>query len=128
MSLLRSECVTSNRRLTDLFMRRRICSSRTQGFTDDVKCYFTAPARWDAGDWIYFGGVVAAVGLAHHYDEDVRTHFVGEPAAPPADADTHDKDDALPAAGVLAATGLYALATLDRDGRTESWQMLEAAG
>src|SRR4051812_40017933 len=56
-----------------------ICSSRTQGFTDDVKCYFTAPVRWDGGDWIYFGGVVAAVGLAHHYDEDVRNHFVTDP-------------------------------------------------
>src|SRR3954471_22754685 len=105
-----------------------ICSSRTQGFTDDVKCYFTAPARWDGADWIYFGGVVAAVGLAHHYDEDVRNHFVGDRAIVQPDADSHDKDDALPAAGVLAATWIYAMATRDRDGRSESWQMLEAAG
>jgi hypothetical protein len=104
-----------------------ICASRTQGFADDVKCYFTAPARWDGRDWIYFGGVVAAVGLAHHYDEDVRDHFV-VPTNALADADSRDKEDALPAAGVLAATWLYALATQDRDGRSESWQMLEAAG
>ena len=105
-----------------------ICSSRTQGFTDDLKCYFTAPARWDGADWIYVGGVVAAVGLAHHYDEDVRNHFVSDPAIAQAEADSHDKDDALPAAGVLAGTWLYAMATRDRDGRSESWQMLEAAG
>jgi membrane-associated phospholipid phosphatase len=105
-----------------------ICSSRTQGFTDDVKCYFTAPVRWDGRDWVYFGSAVAMVGLAHHYDDDVRNHFVGDTATSPATADSHDVDDALPAAGVLAATWVYAMATRDRDGRSESWQMLEAAG
>jgi len=104
-----------------------ICRARTEGFTDDVKCYFTAPARWDARDWVYVGSTVAVVGLAYHYDEDVRNHFVGD-TPPPANADSHDVDDALPAAGVLAATWLYAMATHDHDGRSESWQMLEAAG
>jgi hypothetical protein len=103
------------------------CSARSVAFTDDVKCYFTALVRWDGRSWIEFGGTVALIGLAHHYDEDVRNHFVGD-APPAANADSHDVDDALPAAGVLAATWVYALATRDRDGRSESWQMLEAAG
>jgi hypothetical protein len=35
-----------------------ICASRTQGFTDDVKCYFTVPARWDGRDWVYFRSIM----------------------------------------------------------------------
>ncbi len=102
------------------------CSTRTEAFTDDVKCYVTSPIRWDGRDWLYFGGTVAAIALAHHYDEDVRTHFVG--TGLPATSDSHDGDDALPAAGVVAATFLYAVFTNDRDGKSETWQMLEAAG
>lgn len=103
------------------------CTARSTGFTNDLECYFTAPLRWDGRDWFYFGSTIAAIGVAHHYDEDVRAHFVAG-ANPPASADSKDVDDALPAAGVLAATFVYALATRDADGRSESWQMLEAAG
>lgn len=102
------------------------CSTRTEAFTDDLKCYVTSPVRWDGRDWLYFGGAVAAVALAHHYDQDVRTHFVG--AGLPPTSDSHDTDDALPAAGVVAATFLYATLTKDHDGKSETWQMLEAAG
>ena len=83
-----------------------ICTTRTHALTDDLKCYVTAPIRWDGHDWLYLGGVVAAVGVAHHYDEDVRTHFVGEAATPPS-TESFDTQDALPAAGVFAATLLY---------------------
>ncbi|HKE95252.1 MAG TPA: phosphatase PAP2 family protein, partial [Povalibacter sp.] len=103
------------------------CSTRTDSFTDDVKCYVTSPVRWDGRDWLYFGGSVAAVALAHHYDEDVRTHFVGTGTSP-GTSDSHDTEDALPAAGVVAATWLYATITRDHDGQSETWQMLEAAG
>ena len=96
--------------------------------TDDLKCYVTAPIRWDGRDWLYLGGAVAAVGVAHHYDEDVRTHFVGDAATTPSNSKSYDTQDALPAAGVFAVTLLYAMAYNDHDGRSESWQMLEAAG
>jgi len=105
-----------------------ICTTRTQAFTDDVKCYVTAPLRWDSRDWIYLGGAVAAIGLAHHYDTDVRTHFVDDATIAPANSKSYDSQDALPAAGVFAATLLYATLSNDHDGRSESWQMLEAAG
>ncbi len=106
----------------------QICSTRTEAFTDDVKCYVTSPIRWDGRDWLYFGGAVAAVALAHHYDEDVRTHFVGNSTTLPASPDSHDSDDALPAAAVVAATFLFATISKDSDGKSETWQMLEAAG
>jgi len=105
-----------------------ICSTRTEGLGDDVKCYVTAPIRWDGRDWLYFGGAVATIALSGHYDDDVRTHFVGDAAVPPAPAKSYDSEDALPAFGVFAATLLYATITDDKDGRSESWQMLEAAG
>ncbi|HWY94854.1 MAG TPA: hypothetical protein VNX69_06675, partial [Steroidobacteraceae bacterium] len=42
---------------------------------EDAKLYFTAPIRWDARDWLYFGGALAAIGVAHEYDGNVRRHF-----------------------------------------------------
>ena len=105
-----------------------ICSTRTEGFTDDLKCHFTGPIRWDGRDWLYFGGVVAAVGLAHHYDGDVRTHFVADTPSSPANSKSYDSEDSLPAAGIFAATLLYGVITKDHDARSESWQMFEAVG
>ncbi len=104
------------------------CTTRTQSFTDDIKCYATAPLRWDRGDWTFFGGAVATVALAHHFDGDVRTHFVGEGVPPTADSKSYDGHDAIPAAGVVAVTLLYSTIYRDHDGFSESWQMLEAAG
>ena len=105
-----------------------VCSARTQGFKDDVKCYFTAPIRWDERDWLYFGSAVAAVGLAYHYDGDVRTHFVGSGHALPKNSDAYSTQDALPALGLFAGTLLYGTLTNESDGRSESWQMVEATG
>jgi len=104
-----------------------ICSSRTEGFTDDVKCYFTAPARWDGRDWTYFGSAVAATALAHQFDDDVRNHFVGSSGAPP-NTKSYSQEDALPAIGVFAGTLLYATFAKSEDAKSESWQMFEAAG
>ena len=100
------------------------CSTRTEGFTDDMKCYATAPMRWDGRDWLYFGGTVAAVGIAHHYDGDVRNHFVGGNSG----STSYSTQDALPAIGVFAATLAYATFTKSEDGKSESWQMAEAGG
>jgi membrane-associated phospholipid phosphatase len=106
----------------------QVCAARTQGLKDDVKCYFTAPLRWDGRDWLYFGSTVAAVGLAHQYDDNVRTHFVGSGTALPKNSGSYSNQDALPAIGVFAATFLYGTLANDHDGRSESWQMLEATG
>jgi hypothetical protein len=45
------------------------------GLLTDIKLYFTAPLRWDARDWAWFGGALVAIGAAHHHDTQVRTHF-----------------------------------------------------
>ncbi|HEV2287292.1 MAG TPA: phosphatase PAP2 family protein [Steroidobacteraceae bacterium] len=90
----------------------------------DVGAYFTAPLRWDRSDWGWFGGTVVAIGLAHRYDAQVRTHFVG--TGPATSTNTHDTQDAIPTAVVFGGTWAFALLTQDRDGYGEGWAMLEA--
>ena len=104
------------------------CAGRTTGLFSDVKCYVSAPLRWDGRDWVYFGGAVAAVGIAHHYDTDVRDHFTQGTSGLDGNSSSTDKEDAIPAAGIFTATLVYAAVTRDRDGFSESWAMLEAAG
>ena len=94
------------------------CATRTEGVKDDLECYVTSPLRWDARDWVYFGSAVAAVGVAHHYDDEVRTHFMGSRTTFGPGVASSDLKDAVPAGGVLAATFLYAVATRDHDGRS----------
>jgi membrane-associated phospholipid phosphatase len=91
----------------------------------DVGAYFTAPLRWDARDWTWFGGALLAVGLAHRYDSEVRTHFVGAGRAP--NTNSEDSKDAIPTVAVLGATFGYALVLGDHDGYREGWSMFEAA-
>ena len=91
----------------------------------DVGAYFTAPLHWDGRDWAWFGGTVVAIGLAHRYDSQVRTHFVGPGPAPNINA--HDTKDAVPTAAVLGGTWAFALLTQDHDGYREGWAMAEAA-
>jgi len=91
----------------------------------DVGAYFTAPLRWDARDWTWFGGTLLAVGLAHRYDSQVRTHFVG--AGPAPNTNSEDTKDAIPTIAVLGATWGYALVLGDHDGYREGWAMVEAA-
>src|SRR5215469_10757944 len=45
--------------------------SQTSGLMSDIKAYYTAPLRWDAGDWAWFGGSLLAIGASHHYDSQV---------------------------------------------------------
>jgi membrane-associated phospholipid phosphatase len=90
-----------------------------------VKAYFTAPLRWTAQDWAWFGGALLAIGASHHYDSQVRAHFVsGNGAIPGSD----DLQDALPTAAVVGATWAYAFAIDSSAGRGEAWNMVEAAG
>ena len=104
----------------------RAQSSVTADVWTDTKLYFTSPLRWDAQDWLFFGGALAAIGAAHQYDGNVRRHFVGQ--SPVLDGkDTHAVRDAVPAAVAVFGTWAYAALTDDQSGRRETFTMLEAA-
>jgi membrane-associated phospholipid phosphatase len=98
----------------------------TDRAVNDIKLYFTAPVRWDQDDWLFFGGTVAATLVAHHYDEDVRSHFLKANPNVASDTSTHDAQDAVPAAIALVGTGLFAAVTQSYDGKSEAWAMVEA--
>lgn len=106
---------------------RADAASEDDGLGADIKAYFTAPLRWDAGEWAWFGGTLLAIGAAHHYDTQVRTHFVKE-LAPGQSFSSDDVKDTLPTAAVLLATWGYAALSDSRSGHEEAWTMLEAAG
>jgi len=87
----------------------------------------TAPLRWRSREWLYFGGAVAAIGLAHHYDSTVRTHFVDNSPQAIGTSNNHALSDAAPAAAIFVGTWAYANLIDDNDGRREAGAMLEAA-
>jgi membrane-associated phospholipid phosphatase len=91
----------------------------------DTKLYFTAPARWDLADWLYFGGALGAIGAAHQFDGNVRRHFA-KPNQPLDGSDPHSVRDAAPAAIAVAGTWLFASFMDDSAGRVEAYSMLEA--
>lgn len=95
---------------------------------EDSKLYFTAPARWDSEDWLYFGGAVAAIGVAHQFDDNVRAHFIDGKYASPAGTDPKSTSNAIPTAALVAGTWIYAALLRDHDGYREGWSMLEAGG
>ena len=79
----------------------------------DTGAYVTSPIHWDARDWLEFGATVAAVAAAHHFDDDVRSHFA---PAPPADLRTpssHELRDAAPAVALIA--GSWAVSKWEAD-------------
>jgi membrane-associated phospholipid phosphatase len=92
----------------------------------DIAAYFTAPVRWDGRDWAWFAGAIAATGAAHHYDTDVRTHFI-KTEGPTVGQNSHDAQDAAPTAVVFLGTWLYAGIVDSSAGRHEVWDMAEAA-
>ncbi len=92
----------------------------------DIAAYFTAPVRWDARDWAWFAGAIAATGAAHHYDADVRAHFIKTEGAS-VGQNSHDAQDAAPTAVVFLGTWLYAGIVDSSAGRHEVWDMGEAA-
>lgn len=94
---------------------------------EDAKLYFTAPLRWDSRDWLAFGGTLAAIGVAHEFDDDVRDHFAGSDASSLDGEDPHSLDDALPAAALLAGTWLLAGVMDQPAGWRELGSMLEAS-
>jgi membrane-associated phospholipid phosphatase len=101
-------------------------SSGIRSALDDAGQYFTAPLRWDAEDWTYFGVGLAAVAAAHEFDSNVRTHFAAgsNPVLHP--KDKNSARDALPAAALIAGTWATAGYLGDPDGYSETWRLLEA--
>jgi hypothetical protein len=97
------------------------------GLLLDIEDYYTAPLHWDAKDWAYFGGAVAAVAAAHHYDSEVRTHFIRE-GSQPLGGSTHDLQDAIPTVAAITGTWLYANMIDSGPGHREAWEMVEAGG
>jgi membrane-associated phospholipid phosphatase len=95
---------------------------------DDTKLYFTAPLRWETKDWLFFGGALAAFGVAHAYDGPVRRHFAVGERAVLSGQDPNDLRDAIPAAAFIAGTWVVATLIGEPDGRVESYTMVEAAG
>jgi membrane-associated phospholipid phosphatase len=93
---------------------------------NDAGLYFTAPLHWDKSDWLYFGGAVAAIGVAYNFDDNVRNHFVENGAMP--GKDPNSTRDAVPAVLLLAGTFAYAAVVDNRSGYREGWTMAEAAG
>jgi membrane-associated phospholipid phosphatase len=93
---------------------------------DDAGQYFTAPLRWDALDWTYFGVTVAAVAAAHAADTKVRTHFTGDSTAVLDGKDKNSLRDALPAVALIAGTWAAAGYLGDSDGYSETWRLVEA--
>ncbi len=91
----------------------------------DTKLYFTAPARWDLSDWLYFGGALGAIGAAHQFDGNVRRHFAA-PNQPLDGKDPNSLRDAAPAAIAVAGTWLFASFMDESSGRVEAYSMLEA--
>jgi membrane-associated phospholipid phosphatase len=92
-----------------------------------VKAYVTAPARWDRTDWLYFGGSVAAIGVASHFDSAVRTYFADHSPVSVNSGSPDSLKDALPAAALFLGTWGYANLIDDEDGRREAHAMAEAS-
>jgi hypothetical protein len=94
----------------------------------DAKAYATSPLHWNGKDWAFFGGTLAAIGVAHHYDTDVRNHFTKNSPNAFNTKDTKELQDYLPAVAALGGTWLYAHLIGDNSGRTEAYNMVESAG
>jgi membrane-associated phospholipid phosphatase len=94
----------------------------------DVEAYYTAPLRWNGRDWEYFGGAVAAIAIAHHYDSQARTHFDQGSSSPLGPANSGSLTDALPGAALFLGTWGYATLIGSHTGEGEAWNMLESGG
>jgi membrane-associated phospholipid phosphatase len=101
-------------------------SSPRSPLLDDIVAYYTAPLSWSARDWEFFAGTLAAIGVAHHFDSDVRTHFAEN--LPGAARNSYDLQDAAPAVAMLVGTWGFSLVTSDQTAWHVSWNMLEALG
>jgi hypothetical protein len=78
-------------------------------------------------DWAYFGGAIGLIAAAHHYDGEVRTHFISQ-GAPAKGGSTQDLHDAIPSVAAVVGTWAYANLIDSSDGHREAYEMVEAAG
>jgi hypothetical protein len=90
----------------------------------DTGQYLTAPLRWDEGNWSQFAVSLAAVAVAHEYDDNVRNHFAANTNA----QDTHELRDEMPTFAMIGGTWAIAALLGDRDGYAEGSAMLESGG
>ena len=104
---------------------RKSLAAQTLG---DAKAYFTAPLHWNGRDWEYFGGALAAIAVAHHYDSQARTHFDSGSKSPLGPANSGSLTDALPGAALFLGTWGYAHLIDSHAGESEAWNMLESGG
>jgi|SRR5581483_12355327 len=93
----------------------------------DIEAYYTSPLHWNGKDWAWFGGALALLAASHHYDTQVRTHFIAQ-GAKPIGGSTNDLKDGLPVIGAVVGTWAYANLIDSSDGLRESWNMVEAGG
>jgi PAP2 superfamily len=100
-------------------------AERTLG---DAKAYFTAPLHWDTRDWEFFGGALAAIAAAHHYDTQVRIHYDEGYKSPLGPKESGELTDTLPSAALLVGTWGYASLIGSHDGESEAWNMFESTG
>ena len=98
------------------------------GFVHDAGLYFTAPLHWNANEWAWFAGALAAIAGSHHYDTQVYNHFTkGLTPEQIANIKSDDLQDALPSVAVFLGTWGFAALTNDSNGHREAWSMFEAA-
>ncbi len=103
-------------------------SAGSHPFLSDVKAYVAAPLHWDRPDWLFFGGALVATAVAHHYDDQVRTHFTtGSYASNLTNPSSNELKDAAPALAAIAATWVYANLVGDVNGHKEASNMVESA-
>jgi membrane-associated phospholipid phosphatase len=96
------------------------------GALEDVRDYYTSPLRWDASDWLAFGGSLAAIAAAHSLDERVRGDFAKGPGALNGGEDKNSLRDALPTVAIIGGTFAAAGFMGDHEGYRETWALIEA--
>jgi membrane-associated phospholipid phosphatase len=101
--------------------------STGRSLLEDTKLYYTAPLRWDADNWAYFGGTILAIGVAHEFDISARHAFAPASGQPLDGQDPNSTRDAIPALALLAGTWAFGAVSHGTQ-RHEAWNMAEAAG
>jgi membrane-associated phospholipid phosphatase len=104
---------------------RQTLAERTLG---DAKAYFTAPLHWDTRNWEFFGGALAAIAAAHHYDTQARDHYDDGYKSPLGPRESGEITDVLPSAALLVGTWGYASLIGSQPGKSEAWNMVESTG
>ena len=127
---LRTEARSTLARLTFALLLSAPLSASAETLThqwvEDTKLYFTAPLRWDERNWLQFGASLAAIGVAHEYDSNVRDHFAASSNTTSGPRNDPSLRDAAPTAAILAGTWALAFAWDDRAGYEEGRMMVEA--